>query len=249
MFFPSMESSPKIKLFMRKLCLLTILAITFSCSGNRSTITQENIDDEKGWVSLFDGHSLKGWRNFNSDQVGPAWKAKDGVLFLDPSDGRRGGDIVTDQEFENFELKLEWKIDSCGNSGIMFNVVEGNQYEAPWNTGPEMQILDNTCHPDGTIPKHRAGDLFDLIAGSGEVSLPQGEWNQVHIISKDASYEFWLNGAKVVSFKMHTPEWEELIRVSKFNEFKDFGKARKGHITIQDWGDKVWFRHIKIKTL
>jgi hypothetical protein len=233
---------------MRKLLIITIVAMVFGCSGNRSTV-QEKATEDKDWISLFDGVSLKGWRNFNSDQVGPAWKAADGVLYLDPADGQRGGDIVTDQEYENFELKLDWKIDSCGNSGIMFNVVEGNQYDAPWKTGPEMQILDNTCHPDAKINTHRAGDLYDLIASASEVENPAGEWNEIHIISKNASYEFYLNGRNIVSFQMHTPEWEEMIRKSKFNEFPDFGKARRGHIALQDHGDKVWFRNIKIKQL
>lgn len=233
---------------MKKTLLITILAAALGCSGNRSTV-QEKATEEKGWVSLFDGSTLKGWRNFNSDQTGPAWKAMDGVLYLDPADGQRGGDIVTDQEFENFELKLEWKIDSCGNSGIMFNVVEGNQYDAPWKTGPEMQVLDNTCHPDAKINTHRAGDLYDLIASSKEAENPAGEWNEVRIVSKDAKYEFFLNGTRIVSFEMHTPEWEEMIKKSKFNEFPDFGKARRGHIALQDHGDKVWFRNIKVKQL
>jgi hypothetical protein len=233
---------------MRQLLITTILAMAFGCSGNRSTV-QEKVTEEKDWNSLFDGATLKGWRNFNSDQVGPAWKAADGVLYLDPANGQRGGDIVTEQEYENFELKLEWKIDSCGNSGIMFNVVEGNQYDAPWKTGPEMQMLDNTCHPDAKINTHRAGDLYDLIASSSEAENPAGEWNEIHIISKNTHYEFYLNGSHIVTFQMHTPEWEEMIRKSKFNEFPDFGKARRGHIALQDHGDKVWFRNIKIKQL
>jgi cytochrome c len=170
-------------------------------------------------------------------------------LYLDNTtkDGR--GDIITDGEYENFELMLEWKIDSCGNSGLMFNVVEDAKYKTPWLTGPEMQILDNTCHPDAKIIKHRAGDLYDLISCSTETVKPAGEWNQVRVVSNKANYEFWLNGTKVVTFTMHDAKWDEMVKNSKFKEMPDFGKATKGHLSLQDHDDKVWFRNMKIREL
>jgi hypothetical protein len=214
-----------------------------------STDTTRTTSSEEGWTSLLQGNTLNGWRNFKSQEAGQAWSVQDGVLMFDPKSGKPGGDLMTDKEFENFELELDWKIDSCGNSGIIFNVVEDEKYDAVWHTGPEMQVLDNACHPDAKIIKHRAGDLYDLISSSTEVAKPAGEWNQVRIISNNANYEFYLNGTKIVSFTMHTPEWDRLVAGSKFKDMPAFGKATKGHIALQDHGDRVWFRNIRIKEL
>ncbi|MCU0397765.1 MAG: DUF1080 domain-containing protein [Cyclobacteriaceae bacterium] len=203
----------------------------------------------EGWQLLFDGQTTSGWRNFNSTTIGSAWVVDDEALHLNNSSEEGRGDIITDAEFENFELSLEWKIDSCGNSGIMFNVVEDPKYQYVWLTGPEMQVLDNDCHPDAKIIKHRAGDLYDLISCSTETVKPAGEWNQVRIVSQNGSYQFWLNGTNVVNFTMHTPEWDALVAGSKFKEMPDFGKATKGRISLQDHGDKVWYRNIMIKPL
>jgi cytochrome c len=206
-------------------------------------------EQRDGWILLFDGKTTKGWRAYNTDGIGSAWKVLDGTFVFDPAAGETGGDVVTEQEFGDYELSLEWKIAACGNSGILFNVVEDQKYSAPWHTGPEMQILDNACHPDAKIHKHRAGDLYDLIACSTETVKPAGEWNHIRLISNKGHYEFWLNGTCVVKFTMHTSEWNNMVANSKFKEFPDFGKARKGHLALQDHGDKVWFRNIKIKTL
>lgn len=248
------------------LILLVALAFFISCQSKKdeqhvhdeSTETPADVhntltDQEKadGWILLFDGKTTAGWRNFNSSTIGQAWKVENGELYLESNKVERGGrgHIITDAEFENFELSLEWKIDSCGNSGIVFNVVEGQQYKEVYDTGPEMQILDNDCHPDGKIVKHRAGNLYDLIAASPETVKPAGEWNQVRILSNNSNYEFWLNGVQVVTFTMHTPEWEELVKNSKFKNMPDFGKSTKGHISLTDHDDKVWYRNIKIKPI
>lgn len=237
---------------MKHFIMLTIaLALCFFMAATQAQNKLSKKETKAGWKLLFDGTSTTGWRNFNSNTIGDAWKVKDGVLFLDNTVKVREerGDIVTHEEYENFELELEWKIDSCGNSGLMFNVVEDPKYRTPWVTGPEMQILDNSCHPDAKIEKHRAGDLYDLIKSSKETVKPAGQWNKVRIVSKNAHYEFWLNGTKNVEFTMHTPEWDGLVQNSKFKSMADFGKAKKGHLSLQDHGDKVSFRNIKIKVL
>jgi cytochrome c len=239
-------------MYLKFSVLAVIAAFTFSCKQEKQEATEnmdasEQSDDE--WISLFDGKSTSGWRNFKSQETGAAWKVEDGALMLNPAEGVKGGDLITNEEYENFELSLEWKIDSCGNSGIIFNVVEEDKYSQVWETGPELQVLDNACHPDAKIIKHRAGDLYDLISCSTETVKPAGEWNEVRIVSLDSAYEFHLNGTKVVSFKMHTPEWDEMVSKSKFKDMPAFGKSTKGHIALQDHGDRVWFRNIKIRLL
>lgn len=213
----------------------------------QNTLTDQEKKD--GWTLLFDGKTTSGWRNYKSNKVTDRWKVSKGELYLDKTVSSGGGDIMTDKEYKDYELALDWKIAACGNSGIIFNVVEDDKYENTYNTGPEMQVLDNSCHPDAKIIKHRAGDLYDLISCSKETVKPAGEWNQVRIVSRNAKMEFWLNGTKVVQFTMHTPEWDAMVAKSKFNTMPGFGKALKGHIALQDHGDAVWFRNIKIREL
>jgi cytochrome c len=247
---------------MKQLLTIICIALLAACQPKQQTaeetqpeeipMTHNTLTEEQqaeGWKLLFDGKTTSGWRNFKSDQIGAAWKIDDNALHFDNTVTDGGGDIITNDEYENFELMLEWKIDSCGNSGIMFNVVEDEQYQYVWQTGPEMQVLDNDCHPDAKIIKHRAGDLYDLISCSTETVKPAGEWNQVRIVSNQGNYEFWLNGTNVVNFTMHTPEWDAMVAGSKFKDMPAFGKATKGHISLQDHGDKVWFRNIMIRTL
>jgi len=226
-------------------------AILFTCILMTSQAQNKLTDQEKkdGWALLFDGKTKSGWRNYKSDKISDRWKVANGELYLDKTVTAGNGDIVTDKEYKNYELTIDWKISACGNSGIIFNVVEDAAYENTYNTGPEMQVLDNTCHPDAKIIKHRAGDLYDLISSSKETVKPAGEWNQARIVSKNAKMEFWLNGTKAVEFTMHTPEWDQMVAKSKFNTMPAFGKALQGHIALQDHGDAVWFRNIKIREL
>ncbi len=231
-------------------CFMLSTGLVFAQAPN--TLTKE--EKNEGWKLLFDGKTTKGWRNFKSNNIGAAWKVSEDALHLDTSkkdDGHiiGGGDILTEGEYENYELSMEWKIQACGNSGVIFNVQEGASNGAVWHSGPEMQVLDNTCHPDAKIIKHRAGDLYDLISCKTETVKPAGEWNQVKIVSNKGHYEFWLNGVKTVEFTMHTPEWDQLVAGSKFKSMSDFGKFTKGHISLQDHGDQVWYRNIKIKEL
>jgi hypothetical protein len=206
------------------------------------------------WVSLFDGQTLNGWSKYGGGEVGKAWKVENGELFLDATNKAGwqtgdGGDIVTNEEFENFHLKYEWKIAQNGNSGVMFFVHEAPEFQYPWNTGPEMQVLDNAGHPDAKIISHRAGDLYDLIVSSEETVKPYGEWNQAEIIANNGKLDLVLNGKTIVSTTMWTPEWEALIAKSKFKDMPGFGKYKKGKIALQDHGDLVHFRNIVIKKL
>ncbi|MBX2894107.1 MAG: DUF1080 domain-containing protein [Cyclobacteriaceae bacterium] len=233
---------------MRLISLFMLCVIACTTHAQHNSLSAKEKKD--GWQLLFDGKTTKGWHNYKSDQVGTAWKISEEALFLDTSNKEeKGGDLVTDQQFENYELYLEWKIQPCGNSGVIFNVQESDEYRYVWVTGPEMQVLDNECHPDAKIIKHRAGDLYDLISCSKETVKPAGEWNAVRLVSNKGKYEFWLNGVKTVEFTMHTPEWDAMVAGSKFKSMPGFGKFSKGHIALQDHGDKVWYRNIKIKPL
>ncbi len=214
------------------------------------------VEKEQGWKLLFDGKKISEFRNFKKQTIGSAWIIDDNAIHLNASrkpDGGwqavDGGDIITDKSYENFDFKAEWKIGNCGNSGIIFNVVEEDKFDYVWETGPEMQVLDNTCHPDTRYETHRAGDLYDMIATKYVTVNPAGEWNKVRIVSKDGNVQFYQNGYEVVNFQMHNEKWLEMIKNSKFHEMPDFGLAKKGHIALQDHGDKVWYRNIKIREL
>ncbi|MEZ4883597.1 MAG: family 16 glycoside hydrolase [Chitinophagales bacterium] len=210
--------------------------------------TLSEVEKADGWSLLFDGKSIEGWHNYGKETVGKGWRIEDNALMLDTSNGE-GGDIVSDDEYENFELSVDWKIQACGNSGIFYNVLESSEYDAVWRTGPEMQVLDNVCHPDAKYPKHRAGDLYDLIACQYETVKPAGNWNQARIVSNHGKVEHWLNGRKLVEVEMFTPEWNELIANSKFKDMPAFGMSKKGHLALQDHGDKVWYRNLKVRRL
>jgi len=225
-------------------------------SPSTTAVANTLSDAEKaaGWELLFDGKTTSGWRNYKNNSIGSAWKVRDGSLMLDNSnkqDGRiiGGGDIISDREFENFELSLEWKIQKNGNSGIIFNVVESDEYDFVWQTGPEMQVLDNVGHPDGRIETHRAGDLYDMIACSFVASNGPDEWNKVRLVSKDGKVSHWMNGYKVVEYEMHSQQWLDMIAQSKFKDMPGFGRAKGGHISLQDHSDRVWYRNIKIREL
>lgn len=221
---------------------------TTRITGTLSALSEAEVKD--GWVSLFDGQTTKGWHQYGNKPVGKSWKVVDGTLHLDATQKGESGDIVTDEEYDNFHLKLEWKIDSCGNSGIIFNIHEDAAlYRETYVTGPEMQVLDNQCHPDAKIIKHRAGDLYDMISCSVETVKPALQWNVAEIKSMNGKLEFYLNGTKVVSTTMWDEGWKKMIAGSKFKGMKDFGTFKKGRIGLQDHGNNVWFRNIKIKKL
>jgi len=206
---------------------------------------------QKGFKPIFDGQTLNGWHNYGKTTIGSGWKVEEGgVLHFDPAAAKngQGGDIVTDKEYENFHLKLEWKIASKGNSGIIFYVEEDpKKYSNTYSTGLEMQVLDNGGHPDAKIEKHRAGDLYDLIKSSSEPVKPAGEWNTAEIVSKNGKLTLLLNGVYVVETKLWDDNFKALIAGSKFATWPDFGTFKKGKIALQDHGDHVWYRNIVIK--
>lgn len=251
---------------MNKLILISAITITLSSCVDSSSDDNEKTttstvasltEDEKkdGWQLLFDGTSTKGWHSYGETTAGKAWKVDSGTIHLDASvkvDGKvvGGGDLTTDSAYDNFHLKLEWKIDSNSNSGMIFYVNEDTtKYKKSYETGPEMQVLDNKGHPDSKIIKHRAGDLYDLISCSKETVKPALQWNAAEIKSVNGKLELWLNGENVVSTTLWDDNWRAMLANSKFKQWADFGTFKKGKICLQDHGDNVWYRNIKIRKL
>lgn len=242
---------------------VTILFVNCDSSKVNTMNTPENSltqqEKNNGWQLLFDGQSTNGWHTYGKQSAGKAWSVNNGALYLD-AEGKKNlassesGDLVTNEEYDNFDLKLDWKIGPKGNSGIIFYIQEDtSQYPNAYNTGMEIQVLDNGTptlagHSDARLYTHRAGDLYDLIA-SKEAANPQGEWNQIEIRSVNGKLDFYMNGEHSLSTNLWDDNWKQMIAISKFKDMPGFGTFKKGKISLQDHGEDVWYRNIKIKRL
>jgi cytochrome c len=201
-------------------------------------------DAEKaeGWRLLFDGRTLEGWHGYGKPGEAPqGWSIMDGCLVRTGS----GGDIATNDVFQNFELALEWRISAGGNSGIMFHVDESKG--AAYATGPEMQVLDNAEHHDGQNTSTSAGANYALHAASQDVTKPVGYFNKVRIVVQGPHVEHWLNGEKIVEYELGSDDWKQRVAASKFASMPHYGTAGRGLIVLQDHGDMVWYRNIKVR--
>jgi hypothetical protein len=221
-----------------------VLACTASGQTEQAPLnTLTAAERADGWRLLFDGRSTAGWRGFRSADAPGGWQVVGGALTRTGP----GGDIVTEEQFADFELALEWRVEPGGNSGIFYRATE----DAPriYETAPEMQVLDDERHVDGQLAVTSAGANYGLHPAPPDVALPAGEWNQARIVARGAHIEHWLNGVKMVEYELWTPEWEALVRNSKFADWPQYGRAARGHIGLQDHGDPVAFRNIKIRAL
>ena len=201
-------------------------------------------DHESGFETLFDGSSMDHWRGYQNEEIGAGWKIDGDALMFD---GSGGGDIVTKKDYANFDFRFEWKVNPAANSGIMYRVSMGDG--APYLSGPEYQILDDSKHKDGNNPTTSAAALYALYAADGKELKPVGEWNTGRIVLDGNHVEHWVNGKKVVESEIGGDEWNELVAASKFKDWGKFGKNSTGRIALQDHGDQVWFRNIRIKEL
>lgn len=206
--------------------------------------TAQNSDHGSDWRPLFDGRTLDGWSGVNGAEIGSAWQVENGELVLTAGGA---GDLVTREKFADFELQLEWKISAGGNSGIIYRVADGDG--AVWMSGLEYQVLDNDGYPNLEKPSHTAGSVFDLYAPAAEVARPAGEYNSTRIRVEDGRVEHWLNGQKVVSFALDSEDWRQRLADSKFSDYAQFGRVGRGYIALQDHGDRVWYRNVKIREL
>ena len=226
---------------------------------NQLTAAERNA----GWRLLFDGSTFTGWRGLGYDSVPTAhWKIENGTIRKIPSvqvprmaDGQpaAGGDLMTTDTYRDFDLRFDWKISRAGNSGVKYNVSEElSMANAPNHAalGFEYQVLDDDLHEDNKIPSHRAGALYDLIPPNASKRLmPVGQWNYSRVVFFGNHGEHWLNGTKVVDFQLGTPLMDSLLAASKYRSIPDFAQRRAGHIVLQDHGDEVYFRNIKIHVL
>lgn len=206
-----------------------------------------------GWELLFDGKTMKGWHGYNGKAV-PAWSIDDCALKTAGTEGNYGSDmradVVTDREFTNFELTIDWKATKGGNSGLMYGVVEDKKYDAPWKTGPEYQFIDDVGFPQKLEPWQLAGANYAMhLANEKKKLKPVGEWNTTRIVVNGKHVEHWLNGEKILEFERWTPEWQKLRDSGKWKEAPDYGLARTGRIALQDHGSVFWFRNIKLRPL
>jgi hypothetical protein len=212
--------------------------------ANRLTDAEE----QAGWSLLFDGSSLEGWRGYKrADAAATRWKIEDGMLTVQPADGKdaRGAlDLITTATYDQFELTLEWRIAEGGNSGVKYFVLEDRDAAI----GHEYQIIDDERHPDAKIgPKRQTSAFYDVLAASNRPVKPAGEFNQARIAVRGKNVEHWLNGTRVLQYELESPALQTAIEQSKFKGIERFGKLQKGHILLQDHGDRVWYRNIKIR--
>ncbi|MFZ5519057.1 MAG: 3-keto-disaccharide hydrolase [Candidatus Zhuqueibacterota bacterium] len=224
--------------YLKTSILFFLLIIVLSSCGQKTA--------HDNWTILFDGNSTDAWRAFHRDTFPTeGWKIEDGALKTIV--GGDAVDIITKDQFSNFELELEWKVSPGGNSGIFFGVSE--QDNSVWQSGVEMQVLDDNLHHDGQNPKTSAGSLYALIAPQNKALQPVGEFNKARLVVKDNHAEHWLNGVKIVEYTLGSDTLSALIADSKFKDLPSFGKVKIGHIALQHHGEEVWYRNIRVRPL
>ncbi len=240
------------------------MVILFSCSPEKAekeeieveeVVVMDNslTEEEKaqGWMLLFDGEDPAGWRAFNGSGFPEGWTVEDGALKALGLGGDIGGDIVfAPLDFETFDLEFTWKIAPGGNSGVFYHVVEGDQYMAPYETGPEYQVIDQLGFPSPLEDWQSIASDYGMYTADVEgVVKPAGEWNVSRIIFSKGNASYWLNGKKTLEFAPYSQDWEERRNSGKWDDFPDYAKYRKGLIALQDHGSEAWFKNIKIRPL
>ena len=231
-------------LFVALLALVVLAAAPAAAQpATQAPNTLTATEKAAGWRLLFDGASTKGWHVFGRTAV-EGWDISDGTLI----GTGKGGDILTDEEFENFELAVDWKLSPRGNSGILFNVVEQG-YKSAYETGPEYQLIDDEGWPDKLQDWQTTAANYAMHVASRKAARPVGEWNQTRIVVNRGRVEHWLNGVKVVEYQMWTPEWEALVKAGKWKDYPGYGRAKKGRLGLQDHGSRTYFRNIKVRPL
>lgn len=233
-------------LFSRGLCLLPVFAAGALLAAEAPANTLSPAEKAAGWKLLFDGHSLQGWRLYNKKAAPESgWHAEDGLLKK--LSNQRGGDIVFDQTFSDFDLTWEWRISPGGNNGLKYLVIE----ERPSAPGPEYQLLDDDRHPDGKRgPKRQTASFYDVLPpASDKPSKPVGDWNSSRVLVQGNHVEHWLNGRKVLEYELGSELVKNAVAASKFKNAAGFGTKVRGYVMLTDHGDECSFRNLKIREL
>lgn len=227
-------------------------------AAENATVPEMNVltTDEinEGWVLLFDGKSTDGWKNYNEDTIS-GWVVEEGCLVGQGLGGDIGGDIVSVGAYDNFILKWQWKLGPNGNSGVMYHVLEGEQYKAAYETGPEYQLIEDDDFRDeegvtvALEPWQKTGADYAMYLPNDQKEVNVRDWNSSKIVFTEELAEYWLNGKKVLEFVPWSEDWTERRNSGKWDEYPDYGLSKSGKICLQDHGSKVWFRNIKIKAL
>lgn len=238
--------------------MLCIIAFAGCKPGDRKTEgdqTAEPASDETssttpsddGWILLFDGQTMDGWRTFRG-QENDSWEIVDGTLHCKPFDqAKKRADLISADQYGNFELAFEWRIAPQSNSGVMFRVTE--EYEQPYFTGPEYQVLDDGGYPGEVKEENFSGGNYDMHAPVNKKLNPVGEWNTSRILANGNHIEHWLNGDKVVEYEIGSEDWKERKAKSKWNDVEGYAVPSRGHIDLQDHSNEAWFRNIMIREL
>lgn len=227
------------KALVLALAILALGATAETAMAQPNTLTAA--EKKAGWKLLFDGKTTAGWRGFKVAAPDPGWHVKDGALGPDPKTSK---DIITKESFGDFELSFEWKISPMGNSGVMYRVTEDGE-QTYWS-GPEYQVLDNA---HGEKPPEQAAALYALYPPVGATPKPVGEFNQARIVVRGTKVEHWLNGVKVVEYDIASPDFKARVAASKFKAWPQFAASKSGHIALQNHGNEVWYRNLKIRPL
>ncbi len=222
--------------------LMGLALAPMACARTQSPASAAKPSGE--WQSLFDGKAITEWHGFKTPGAVPAgWTVENGAITRVGS----GDDLVTNKEYANFELELDWKLLAKGNSGIIYRV--DPKGEVTYRSGPEMQILDDAGHPDGKSRLTSAGADYALYPSPTGALKPVGEWNSIRLLVNGNHVEHWLNGQKVVTYELGSADWVAKVKASKFKEWPEYGQTKRGYIALQDHGDRVWFRNIRIREL
>lgn len=231
------------------LLFLAVFLLTACNSTGPNQLTEA--EKAAGWELLFDGKTTEGWHLYNMGKAPSVWEVKEGALVCNPNGHKleEHGDLVTEKEFENFDLKFEWQITEGGNSGVFINVIERPDIMKAWGSGPEYQLLDN-AHPDFPNPAKRSGCLFGFGPQKNPAAnKPKGEWNESEIKQLNGKVEFYLNGVLTVEKDLKSKAWLDSLANSNFKSMPEFGKNTKGRIALQEWKGGASFRNVKIRKL
>ncbi|GAB3889197.1 3-keto-disaccharide hydrolase [Spirosoma agri] len=235
--------------------LFSVIGITAEVARSQSLNTLSAQEKKEGWTLLFNGKNTTGWHTYGGKPVGSSWQIEQGALKLNVPNrvGNKapdGGDLVTDAVFEgDFEFKADWKVERFTNSGIFFFVQEAPQYKNIFDTGLELQVLDDAIYEGAAENKHRAGDFFSVANARVRELKPVGEWNQVRFVVKNKKMTVYLNGFSIQEHELTGADWKQRLATSKLNNAPISKGNYTGRIGLQDWGSSVWFRNIKIRTI